>query len=495
MKTALLDTNVLIALADTDRQLLERDARILRYSGEIEFYVHPLQLEDIERDKDEHRRVLLKSRIKQFKELEKPPKFDERYFEERGWSCHKFNDIIDNNLLACVFNPVVDLLITEDKGIIRKACSSGIGQKVMTLERFGSLIIPREEPQELASVSDDPCHTLDLKNHFFNSLRQDYDNQKFDEWFNEKCARGQRRCWNIRIGKSLCALCIYKEESSEIIDDQGFNPDCKMLKLCTFKVSPEYQGSKAGERLLYKAFQYATSHDIEFIYFTVKEGAQPHLEKLAEDFGFRKYGKEPRYKNRVFGKYTLPQSENDYSLDKAEYNHLFYPSYKSDGTVGKYIVPIKDEYHERLFPDVSDFRETLFGNDPSMYTSESNTIRKAYLCKANINRIEKGDLLLFYRSIDRHSVEVLGGVSDVARLSDNASIRRMVNKRTVYSVEEISDLLKSANHGLLVICFDILKYFSNSISLEELNGIGVSCPQSIISLSDEQFKKIMEGNK
>lgn len=126
----------------------------------------------------------------------------------------------------------------------------------------------------------------------------------------------------------------------------------------------------------------------------------------------------------------------------------FYPAYKADSDVGKYLIPIQREYHERLFPDASDFSQSLLGKLPEMYSSESNTIRKAYLCGSNVKSIESGDLLLFYRSQDRQSIEVLGVVNGARRLSDRERVMEMVKGRTVYSMWEIEGKLRDHPSGL-----------------------------------------------
>lgn len=490
MKTALLDTNVLIALEDTSRQLSQEHAAILREARtEFDFYIHPAQLDDIRQDKDSSRRALLLSRIGQFKTIEQPPEVDEAYFQRHGWRCRNRNDYVDNTLLACVLEPVVNCLITEDAGIHKKAEKAGIGQHVLTLEEFGSLLIPDAEDPRLACIQESPCHTLDLDSTFFNSLREGYEG--FDSWFLEKCAREQRRCWKVEFDGDIQALCIFKEENGEIIDNEGFRPNGKILKLCTFKVADGVHGGKVGERLLYKAFNYSQQHGIDFVYFTVNETRHPELVALADSFGFQKYG---YWKDdRVIGKYLSPQNEADRLLAKADFNRRFYPSYKVDDSVRIFLVPIQKHWHERLFPDISDFfRDTLFGNFPEMYHPESNTIRKAYLSKSQIGLLEPGDLLLFYRSRNRQSVEVLASVVEVKRMDDVEEIYQFTKRRTVYSRDEISEMVAEAKNGVLVIHFDLLKYIDAPIGLAVLQRNGISVPQSIRSISKEQFNALIE---
>lgn len=124
MTTVLLDTNVLIELEDAGRSLAEGNARMLRdASRDVDFYVHPYQYRDIARDKNEDRRMLLLSRIARYRVLDEPPWFDDAHFESGGWANKTDNDRIENTLLACVVESVVDFLLTRDKRIIANSAS------------------------------------------------------------------------------------------------------------------------------------------------------------------------------------------------------------------------------------------------------------------------------------------------------------------------------------------------------------------------------------
>lgn len=132
---------------------------------------------------------------------------------------------------------------------------------------------------------------------------------------------------------------------------------------------------------------------------------------------------------------------------------------------------------------------------PEMYGSESNTIRKAYLCDAAINKISSGDLLLFYRSQDRRSIEVIGVVKEVCRSNDRKEIFNVVKGRTVYPIYEIDHMVHASKKGVLVLCFDLIEYFEKPITLSQLREMNISPPQSICELSDEKYISIMEARR
>ena len=71
-------------------------------------------------------------------------------------------------------------------------------------------------------------------------------------------------------------------------------------------------------------------------------------------------------------------------------------------------IPIRPQYHEDLLPDFSSMQGSLFEKDQSLYSCQGNTIKKAYLCHSRIKSIRKGDIVLFYRSKDRKSIQCMG---------------------------------------------------------------------------------------
>lgn len=495
MRSVLLDTNIIIAMEDTGRELSETLAMLIRESaGSFTFFLHPGQISDINQDRDDRRRGLLLARVRKFKMLDHVPNGSRDLFHEYGWKNNTRNDEIDNLLLLCVKKNIVDYLITEDKGILRKAMASNLADRVMSVSSFISTVLHVAENPDLAYVADLPCHVLQLDDLFFDSLREDYPD--FDNWFIEKCSRGQRRCWAIRDNGKLVAVCIYKVEQGEIITLDGFKLIEPALKLCTFKVSDRARGEKIGERLLYAAFKYMASKQLTFVYLTIRSGRQKHLLNLLESFGFARLGVSiSNRSDLVYGKYTAPQNEDDQQLEKFAYYKKFFPSFKTDETVGKYLIPIRPEYHERLFPDISTFRYSLFGNDRTLYSSESNTIRKAYLCCSPVKRIEPGDLLLFYRSVDRKSIQVLAVVAEVFRSSDPLDIISKIDNRTVYSYREIDEMVGKSKGGVLILCFDMAKVLNKEVDLLELRNLGISPPQTIQAIENDLFKAIVRvGN-
>lgn len=54
----------------------------------------------------------------------------------------------------------------------------------------------------------------------------------------------------------------------------------------------------------------------------------------------------------------------------------YYPYFKDNESVQKFIIPIQPQYHEDLFPDFSSMKGSLFEKDQSLYSCQGNTIKK-----------------------------------------------------------------------------------------------------------------------
>lgn len=90
----LLDTNIIIPLEDTSRVLDTPFAELRKLSAEQKhcLYIHPIQLLDISRDKNEERKNIVKSRLAQYIQIENPPILSEKECTELGLRQANEND-------------------------------------------------------------------------------------------------------------------------------------------------------------------------------------------------------------------------------------------------------------------------------------------------------------------------------------------------------------------------------------------------------------------
>lgn len=485
----LIDTNILIPLEDTARLLdpsLAQMCRLADANGHA-LCIHPSQREDINRDRDEGRREIVLSRLKQYQTIPAPPQLSDAELQEYGWKQESDNDRIDNLLLHALCRGAAHFLVTNDKGIHRKARQAQVQEQVHYLEQFLAFLesqVGKEAPPPFG-IQERYLHEFPVKQPFFDSLREGYD--KFNEWY-LRSAKTQRKAWCISDDDTLQAICIYKREKKPRIIDGGPLLDGDALKLCTFKIGHAVRGRKLGERLLFTAFKYAVEKDIPYVYLHTFGKEQGMLVSLCEDFGFQLAGK---YQGRddVYIKKMHPPERPEAEVSPLDYAVAYYPHYIDGQEVEKYIVPIKPQYHNELFADISDNARGLFANDPRMYGPQANTIKKAYLSRANTKSVRPGSLLLFYRTHDRRSVECVGVVEQIYRGRDIGKVLPLVSKRTVYSKKEIENQLQRET---LIILFRLLRTFP-PIRHVVMERAGIKGPiQSMRKITHAQYEKCFD---
>lgn len=485
----LLDTNIIIPLEDTSKILDSSFAEMRRLAAEQQhcLYVHPMQVEDINRDKNTERKQIVLSRLNQYSKIDNPPVLTEDECIKLGLSQPNDHDKVDNNILFALYRGAVHLLVTNDEGIHKKASKIGIQDKVYRLEQF-LVFLRRYYNQPVAytytGVRERYMYEIDKSQSFFDSLRQAYDG--FDEWY-QKSAEKQRKCWCIEDEEGrVAAICIYKFEENEKLTDEGETTQGKILKLCTFKVDVSARGKKLGERLLYITFDFCVKNGIDWVYLHTYGEEQKTLVGLCEEYGFYRLGK---YKQDDV--YIKPMKLRKDNLGSLESLIRYYPFFEDNDSVQKFIIPIQPKYHEDLFPDFSDMKGSLFESAQSLYSCQGNTIKKAYLCHSKIKTIKKGDVLLFYRSHDRKSIQCMGVVEDVFFSDDIDEVFPRIAKRTVYSKSQLTEIL---NQKTLVILFRYIT-LNREVPLNELSSIGINGNiQSIRRISNEQYRAIKDEN-
>ena len=482
----LFDTNILIALETPGEILPESLAEMVRLARELkyEICVHPAQVEDLKRDKDETRREVQLSRLRQYPELDDPPVPTKAGLQALGWSEANDNDRIDNLLLFATKRSAVSFLVTEDRGIHAKAKRAGIAERVHDAEEFLSYL--REQDRANRSVQTECVNVetvsvshLDSGDALFDSLRADYED--FDGWL-AKCSEEGRKAWIVRDGGGIGALCIFKDETNERVGADGTILGGRSLKLCTFKVAA--RGKKLGERLLHVALLYAWRNGFRQVYLHTRTEGQPHLVRLLGDFGFENRGRHATCAaDDVYAKPMVPPPGEILLVrrDFLEFAIRYYPTVRSERAVHRYLIPIQPRFHERLFPDTRR-QMLLFGESGS----EANAVKKAYLCRSPSDSLGAGDLLFFYQSGVAKTVECFGFVESVDRLSDPDEIIPLVSKRTVYSEAEIREM--AGGGPLLVILFRLVRRFESPVSMDRLRACGVAGNiQSIRELPAEAY--------
>lgn len=484
----LLDTNVLIPLQDSLQVLESSLANFVRLAsvGGHQLMYHPANIADFERDPNTDRRQRNLQRVRQYPALSDPAPCDWNTSETSP------NDACDNELLYALHCDAVHALVTEDRGIYAKARARGLAHRVYTIQTAEDWLKRLHETRQivLPNINDVPLHGLtpELAGSFFDSLRGGYPaaagRDAFDEWFRRK-AREDRHAWVYRDDSgALGAICIYQIQTDEMANDAGEVLTGAALKLCTFKVGELVRGRKIGELFLKAAFRFATENACEHVFITANVDSQDYLIRVLKEFGFEERG---TYRGDVVLVKPHPVREPTCTdIDPAEYVRRFFPHYRSDSTVRKFLVPIQPRYHGILFPDYAAVQSGLFAHTGNV----GNAIKLAYLCHAQTNAIRPGDVLLFYRTGDEMAVTSLGVVELFDVSSDGAQIASLVSRRTVYSLGEIDELARKPTK---IILFRLVSHLRVAVPYEQLmrDGVVKGPIQSICKVSDVAFSRVL----
>jgi len=487
----LLDTNILI-LRENYHVIPDSIARLMTLLNGLEncsIHVHPLSIKEIEKDKNIERQTINSKKILSYAILEDYPNYqtDKNFIELIGLP-KEANDIVDNQLLYCVYKNVVDYLITEDQALLNKADLLGletvvsVNEAIATFEQF----YPRTDITLIQSFVKDKAYNFDLNDNIFDSLKAEY--EEFPSWW-KKVANRDVYAYKSDEGK-INALLIPKIETNEVIDCTPMLKFERVLKVCLFKVASNARGLKLGERLLKIAFDYAILNNIEDIYLTHFCQEKDYLIYLIEKFGFYKYGENSRGEG-IFIK-RIRKDISDNSTNITYLNKQYYPSFYDNKSISKHIVPIQPNFHDKLFPDYipTSKQMSIFRDTPS----EGNSIKKAYICNANTTKIKPNDILLFYRTHDVMSITTLGIVESVHyKQKDPNVIMKLIAKRTVFTFEEILNLCHS---DVLVILFNQNFHLTNDFSYEKLckNKIVGGPIQTITEIKNIDYEKIIAGS-
>jgi GNAT superfamily N-acetyltransferase len=386
------------------------------------------------------------------------------------------NDWVDNQLLAALADDRVDVLVTEDQGVHRKARRLGLSDRVLVVNDAATALraLFDTAPAPPPHVELVRGHKLDKRDPIFDSFRADYPD--FDTWL-RKVRTEQRDAWVIRTpAGQYAAVAIVQPKKDGKLDLPG-----KVLKVCSFKVQPEAAGQKFGELLLKTVFDHCYANNYGGAYLTAfpqHEG----LIALAEEFGFVASDATTPRGEMLLRKRFVPPSGN--TEDDALAFHVQYGPRALHRDAPMFIVPIQPRFHGLLFPETEPLR--LPFDEPQPY---GNAIRKAYLCHSKIERLRAGATLLFYKSMSKsgkilssgneQSIQCVGVVERVVRSTSAETIAREVGRRTVYRYADIETMTR--DRPVLAILFRHAIIVKKPIKLTELRAHDLlgGVPQSI----------------
>jgi predicted nucleic acid-binding protein len=492
---ALLDTNILIhreagTVVRDDIGLVFRWLDRIRY----EKCVHPVSLEEIRKHADAATVATLLAKLGSYVTLRtrSPDTAAITALRQRDQT---ENDSNDTSLLAEVVSKRVDLLITEDRGVHRKAAVLGISNLVETIDSFlekANAEFPALADYSVLSVRREYFGNIDLADPFFDAFRADY--PQFDDWFARKADESAYVCTGDH-GDVIAFLYVKPEGHDE--DYSDIEPPfgrAKRLKIGTFRVL--MNGYRLGERFLKVVFDNAQRYMVDEIYVTLFRTSpeQERLIRLLEEWGFTFHGR----------KRTAAGVEEVYVRDFRPQVNLMDPrrTYPFvSGATRKFVVPIRPEHHTELLPDsilTTESPRDFVENRPNR-----NAIRKVYVSRAFERALTPGDVAVFYRTAaggPAHYTSVmttLGVVQEViTAIPDRRAFFELCSNRTVFSNTELATLWdQGGNSRPFILDFLYVQSFPPprpTLKRLKEEHILSDAPRGIERLADTAFERLLE---
>jgi predicted nucleic acid-binding protein len=494
----LLDTNIIIhreasRVVNPDIGLLFQWFDKTRASK----IVHPLTIKEISEHKDKNVVETMKIKIGNYLILKTESDESESIINIRK-NDKTNNDSIDTSLVKELYNERVDIIVTEDRGIHRKAALLNIEEKVFTIDAYIEKVTaenPALKTYKVLSVKKEYFGNINLDDTFFDSFKQDY--SEFEKWFKRKSDEDSYICnTDGKIGAFLYLKVEEMDESYHNIVPQ-FAPK-RRLKVGTFKVTSI--GYKLGERFLKIIFDNALNYKVEEIYITIfeKRNEQDRLIKLLKDWGFKYWGEKTTDNGveKVLVRDFTPKFD-------AKNPKLTYPFVSRNNQ--NLIVSIYPEYHTELLPD-----SILNNESPQDYIENEphrNAIQKVYVSRSYNRDISTGDLILFYRTGGYHKsvITTIGVVDSVHNnIRDEKQFIELCRKRSVFDDKELK---RHWNYRFsngkwvapFIVNFLYIYTFPKRLNLEKLIELGVisnvrSAPRGFEPIDLDKFNTIIKGS-
>ena len=489
---ALLDTNIIIHREAN--KLVNQDIGILfKWLDKVKYVkcIHPYTIKEINKNKNKFTTDSFNIKMSSYEQLLTVAPLSSELAAISLKYDQTDNDKIDTALLNEVYNDRVDLLITEDKKIHIKAEDLKIPDKVFTIESFLEKVsaeFPELKDYKVLSVRQILFGQININDLFFKSFKEDY--PEFEKWFNKKANDKAYITINNSNGLLLSFLYLKREDKDEVYSDiePAFKPK-KRLKIGTFKVVGN--GVKLGERFLKIIFDNALANKVDEIYVTIfnKRQEQLRLINQLELWGFVCWGKKEN------GELVLVRDfKKVFNSKRPRYS---YPYISRNKKI--FLVPIYPDYHTELFPD-----SILRTESPMDFIDSEphrNAISKVYVSRSLERDINRGDILIFYRTggIYKSVISTICIVEDaIFEFTNEDDFVKTCRKRSVYSEQNLRNQWRynTRNRPFIVSMLYVYSFPKrNNLKMLIENGIiaGIEdVPRGFKEISKDKFEKILK---
>lgn len=495
---ALIDTNILIH-RESINPVIPEIGTFFFWLNKLKYTIclHPSTIDEIDSNKNKEAVKAFKIKLKSYECLKVPSSLHPDVVEACDHIDVNQNDRIDTKILDEVYCNRVDILVTEDKKIHKKALALGIANKVFSIGNFLEQVksqYPDLVNYDVLEIRKKHFSEIDLLDIFFDSLKSDY--TEFETWFNRKLSEEAYVLEN-KEGKIEAFLYLKIEDPSE--NYGSINPVLdpkKRLKIGTLKVSQV--GNRLGERFLKIIFDNAGSNKVGEIYVTV---FKKHLElvSMLEAWGFYLHGTNNRGE-LVYIKSLNKAGESPVNRSNPKKT---YPFISQGGNY--FIIPIRKEFHTDLFPD-----SILRGENANNFIDSAphrNAISKCYISTSPEKSMKSGDGLVFYRSGEekagyKNIITTIGLVEQVhTDIPSVEELLKITRNKTVFTQQELTNLFNkskgyTSNFSLFVIDFLYVGTLQKSkrLTLKQLIDLGIvdKAPRGIAKIDRGKFGQIVK---
>lgn len=488
----LLDTNIIVHREAS--KVFNQDIGLLfNWLDKMHFEkcVHPVSIEEISTYKDVDVVNTMKVKIGNYNIL-KTISPDSELISKIRLTDKSINDINDTSILNEVVNSRVNYLITEDKGIHRKAKELGIAEKIYKIDSFIEKLVfenPGLSEYKVLSVKKEYFGNININDEFFDSFKEDY--AEFESWFNSKADKESYVCL---IENKVKAFLFLKIENSDenYTDISPIFPRKKRLKIGTFKVTST--GYKLGERFLKVIFDNALANNVDEIYVTIfdKREEQQRLVNLLEEWGFKYWGIKTT-NNGVEKVFVRDFSKSITNNPRESFPYI-------DRNSRVFINPIWPDYHTELFPD-----SILNNESPNDYIENEphrNALKKVYISRSHFRNLQSGDIILFYRTGGKYAgvISTIGVVENVIlNISNEEEFVRLCRKRSVFDDNELKKWWNYNKYSRpFIVNFLYIDSFPKpKVNLEKLIQLGLiksinDAPRGFVQIEKTKFEKFLK---
>lgn len=496
----LLDTNIVIHRESSNNISYEvvQLYKLLESLKTNKFLLSDIN-EELSKYKDHNTQNMMLNKIKAYNIIDSGQINDSQFIEKLSSYAKDNNSIIDDKYLYQVYCGKVDFLITDDKGIIRKAKDLFLDDSVFSSSDYLRLI-----EKEYPSLIDYPVLSVKLKrfsdinidDSFFDTLREDYKGIKFNNWFLNKNSENAYVFSNNEGLQGFLYLKIENEKEKYNDIKPPFKPK-KRLKVGTFKINST--GLRVGERFIKIIIDYALKSDVDEIYVTMFENKRSEVKLLMSlmmKWGFSRWGYKSQEDPNDEKEVVLVKNMRTFLPEKdPKFN---YPFFNRNANIS--FLPIEARWHRDLFPDLF-----LKNEDMSLLIERpcSYAVEKIYVCAWIPNSIKIGDVLVIYRMSGigpKKYHSVASGyciVQDIIHPLNYEQFINECNNKSVFSEQELLELYNNRKSCILKILYS--QALDKKINYNDMVSNGIfdkdSGPRLSTIISFENFEKLKQLGK